>query len=135
MAPYRTGIPNLHFTGHLEGEEKFRHIKDAKILINTSIHEALPVTFLEALACGTLLVSCQDPDGMTSRFGIYTGPVLGDGYDKVDLFVDAVRTLIKDEARRKELSVAAREYVRTVHGVGEFIRNTRSLIRENALRR
>lgn len=135
MEPYRTGIPNLHFTGHLEGEEKFRLIKDAKILINTSIHEALPVTFLEALACGTLLVSCQDPDGMTSRFGIYTGPVLGDGYDKVDLFVDAVRTLIKDEARRRELSVEAREYVRTVHGVGEFIRNTRSLIRENALRR
>lgn len=135
MEPYRTGIPNLHFTGHLEGEEKFRLIKDAKILINTSIHEALPVTFLEALACGTLLVSCQDPDGMTSRFGIYTGPVLGDGYDKVDLFVDAVRMLIKDEARRKELSVEAREYVRTVHGVGEFIRNTRSLIRENALRR
>ena len=135
MEPYRTGIPNLHFTGHLEGEEKFRLIKDAKILINTSIHEALPVTFLEALACGTLLVSCQDPDGMTSRFGIYTGPVLGNGYDKVDLFVDAVRTLIKDEARRKELSVEAREYVRTVHGVGEFIRTTRSLIRENALRR
>lgn len=135
MEQYRSGIPNLHFTGHLEGEEKFRLIKDAKILINTSIHEALPVTFLEALACGTLLVSCQDPDGMTSRFGIYTGPVLGNGYDKVDLFVDAVRTLIKDEARRKELSVEAREYVRTVHGVGEFIRTTRSLIRENALRR
>ena len=134
MAPYRTGIPNLHFVGHLEGEEKFRRIREAKVLINTSIHEALPVTFLEALACGTLLVSCQDPDGMTSRFGIYTGPVLGDGFDKVDLFVDAVRTLIGDEARRKELSVAACEYVKTVHGVGEFIRNTRRLIRETARR-
>lgn len=135
MAPYRTGIPNLHFTGHLEGEEKFRRIREAKILINTSIHEALPVTFLEALACGTLLVSCQDPDGMTSRFGIYTGPVLGDGYDKVELFVDAVRTLIKDEARRKELSEAARAYVKSVHGVEEFIRTTRTMIREKALRR
>lgn len=135
MAPYRTGIPNLHFVGHLEGEEKFRRIREAKILINTSIHEALPVTFLEALACGTLLVSCQNPDGMTSRFGIYTGPVLGDGFDKVDLFVDAVRTLIKDEARRKELSAAACEYVKSVHGVGEFVRNTRRLIRETARRR
>ncbi|WP_290540629.1 glycosyltransferase [Alistipes sp.] len=134
MAPYRTGIPNLHFVGHLEGEAKFRRIREAKILINTSIHEALPVTFLEALACGTLLVSCQDPDGMTSRFGIYIGPVLGDGFDKVDLFVDAVRTLMGDEARRKELSVAACEYVKTVHGVGEFIRNTRRLIRETVRR-
>ena len=135
MEPYRTGIPNLHFAGHLEGEEKLRYIRDAKILVNTSIHEALPVTFLEALSCGTLLVSCQDPDGLTSRFGIYTGPVLGDGFDKVHLFADAVRELIKDEPRRKQLSVEARAYVQTVHGVGEFIRNMRRLIRETAMRR
>lgn len=135
MAPYRTGISNLHFTGHLEGEAKFRYIRDAKILVNTSIHEALPVTFLEALSCGTLLVSCQDPDGMTSRFGVYTGPVLGDGFDKIDLFAEGIRSLLKDESRRKRLSVAAREYVQSVHGIDSFIRTTRKLIRAAALRR
>ena len=41
MAGYRD-IPNLHFVGHVEGEEKMKYIREAKILVNTSIHEALP---------------------------------------------------------------------------------------------
>lgn len=134
MEQYRNGISNLHFVGHLEGEEKFRYIKNAKILVNTSIHEALPITFLEALACGTLLVSCQNPEELTSQFGIYTGLVLGDGFDKIDLFVEAIRTLMKDETRRKQLSVAGYNYVKTVHNVDDFIRNTRNLIRQEAAR-
>ncbi|MEG1864505.1 MAG: glycosyltransferase [Alistipes sp.] len=134
MAQYRSGIDNLHFTGHLEGAAKFQYIKDAKILVNTSIHEALPVTFLEALAYGTLLVSCQNPDDLTARFGSYVGPVLGDGFEKVDLFVDAIRGLMNDEARRKERSVAACQYVKRVHNVDDFIRNMRALIREQVAR-
>lgn len=132
MKQYRTGIENLHFTGHVEGEEKFKYIKDAKILVNTSIHEALPVTFLEALAYGTLLVSCQNPENLPEKFGSYTGPVLGDGFDKIDLFVNAIRSLIKNEEKRKELSIAGYEYVKQIHNVSDFIRNTRALIRKEA---
>ena len=132
MEKYRSGIDNLHFTGHVEGEEKFNYIKDAKILVNTSIHEALPVTFLEALAYGTLLVSCQNPESLTEKFGIYTGPVLGDGFDKLDLFVEAIRTLINNEEKRKALSIAGYEYVKQIHNVPDFIRNTRELIRREA---
>ena len=66
MAGYHD-IPNLHFTGHVEGEEKMKYIREAKILVNTSIHEALPITFLEALAYGTLLVSCRNPEDLTSN--------------------------------------------------------------------
>lgn len=43
-------IPNLSFVGHVEGEEKIKYLKEAKILVNTSIHEALPISFLEALS-------------------------------------------------------------------------------------
>lgn len=32
-------VPNLHFVGHVDGEEKIAFLKRAKILINTSIHE------------------------------------------------------------------------------------------------
>ena len=134
MAQYREGIKNLHFTGHVEGEEKFNYIKEAKILVNTSIHEALPVTFLEALAYGTLLVSCQNPESLTEKFGIYTGPVLGDGFDKIDLFVEAIRSLMENEEKRQALSIAGYEYVKQVHNVPDFIRNTRELIRREARR-
>ena len=134
MNQYHSGIDNLHFTGHVEGEEKFKYIKEAKILVNTSIHEALPVTFLESLAYGTLLVSCQNPENLTEKFGVYTGPVLGDGFDQIELFVDAIRSLLQDEERRKTLSIAGYEYVKQIHNVSDFIRNTRALIRQEARR-
>ena len=76
------------------GDEKIQYLKDAKILVNTSIHEALPVSFLEALSYGTLLISNRNPDDLTSKFGIWTGDVLGDGFDKVGLYVNAIRELM-----------------------------------------
>ena len=128
MNDYSSGISNLHFTGHLEGEEKMRHIRDAKILVNTSIHEALPITFLEALAYGTLLVSNRDPENLTSKFGRYVGPVLGDGFDKIDLYVDAIRELLKDEKEYTDLSCKAVEYIREIHPVDKFQDELRKLI-------
>ncbi len=132
MNKYHTGIPNLHFTGHVEGKEKFNYIRDAKIMVNTSIHEALPITFLEALAYGTLLVSCQNPENLTEKFGIYTGTVLGDGFDSIDLFVNAIRTLMTDEDKRKKLSVEGHSYVKNIHSTELFIKNMRQLIREES---
>lgn len=121
-------IPNLHFTGHVDGIEKENYLKEAKILINTSIHEALPVSFLEALAYGTVLVSNRNPENLTSKFGIHVGDVLGDGFDKVDLYVNAVKELMTDDKRRKELAASAIEYVRNIHNVEKFIADLRSVI-------
>lgn len=121
-------IPNLHFTGHVDGIEKENYLKEAKILINTSIHEALPVSFLEALAYGTVLVSNRNPENLTSKFGIHVGKVLGNGFDKVDLYVNAVKELMTDDKRRKELAASAIEYVRNIHNVEKFIADLRSVI-------
>ena len=131
MAGYRN-IPNLHFVGHVEGEEKMKYIREAKILVNTSIHEALPITFLEALAYGTLLVSCRNPEDLTSKFGRYTGPVLGNGFDKVPLFTSAIEELIENEGLRKELSCKAVEYIREIHPVHKFQQHMRKLIHDLA---
>ncbi len=121
-------IPNLHFTGHVDGIEKENYLKEAKILINTSIHEALPVSFLEALAYGTVLVSNRNPENLTSKFGIHVGKVLGNGFDKVDLYVNAVKELMTNDKRRKELAASAIEYVRNIHNVEKFIADLRSVI-------
>lgn len=122
-------IKNLHFTGYLEGEEKNQHLKDAKILVNTSIHEALPVSFLEALSYGTLLVSNRNPDNLTSEFGIHVGEVLGDGFDKIDLFVDAIYNLIKNEEKREYLSEKAIDYIKKTHNVPDFVENMHQVIK------
>lgn len=121
-------ISNLFFVGHLEDEKKEIFLKDAKILVNTSIHEALPVSFLEALSYGTVLVSNRNPENLTSQFGIYVGNVIGDGFDKVDLFVNAIQELICDDVKRNILAQAAIDYIKERHSVEKFLCDMRDVI-------
>jgi len=65
------GISNLHLKGFVSEEEKSRILERSWALVNTSIREALPVSFLEALAHETPIVSGENPDGLTSAFGFH----------------------------------------------------------------
>lgn len=125
-------IKNLSFVGHVDGDEKAQFLKDSKILINTSIHEALPVSFLEALAYGTVLVSNRNPEDLTNKFGIWIGDVYGDGFDKVELYVNAIRELMSNEDIRIEKAERAIEYVKRIHSKDKFIKTIRNILREEA---
>ncbi|MCW9699639.1 MULTISPECIES: glycosyltransferase family 4 protein [unclassified Avibacterium] len=127
MSKYKN-ISNLHFMGHVDGDEKNNYLKNAKILVNTSIHEALPISFLEALSYGTLIVSNQNPENLTSQFGVYVGTVLGDGFDCVDKYVDAIRKLMLDEPLRSELAIKANQYIKEYHNIPRFISDMRNVI-------
>lgn len=121
-------VENLHFIGHVDGDEKTQYLKDAKILVNTSIHEALPISFLEALSFGTLLVSNRNPEELTEKFGIHVGEVLGDGFDKVDIFIDAIQKLMSDDALRHMLGKQAIQYINDRHNVERFKEALRKVI-------
>lgn len=123
-------LPNLHFAGHVDGKVKASYLKRAKILINTSIHEALPISFLEALSYGVLIVSNRNPENLTEKFGVHVGDVLGDGFDKVDLYCSAVNKLMNDDILQKQLAVKAIQYINEVHTVERFVKNTRKIILE-----
>lgn len=125
-------IPNLHFAGHVDGKVKEKYIKEAKILVNTSIHEALPVSFLEALAYGTLLVSNRNPEDLTSQFGVWVGDVLGDGFDKVDLYVNAIKSLMLNDKKRQKIAKKAIDYIKKVHNVDKFTVDLRKVIYEES---
>lgn len=62
--------PNIHILGFIDEFAKREYIGKAWGLVNTSIREGLPITFLEALAEGTPIISYVDPDSYVSRFGI-----------------------------------------------------------------
>lgn len=127
MAKYQN-IPNLYFAGHVDGEEKAKYLKDAKILVNTSIHEALPISFLEALSYGTCLVSNRNPENLTSKFGIWTGQINGDGFDKINLYINAIKTLMTDDKLRSQYAAQGRAYIEKVHNVNNFVRDLRRVI-------
>ncbi len=94
---------NLRPLAHVDGPEKTRLLESAWMIVNTSIHEALSISFLEALHTATPVVSCQDPEGVTSRFGAYVGRWDGTGLDGLDAFSEAVGWLLEDHSARARL--------------------------------
>ena len=121
---------NLQLHGHVDGERKTHLIAGAWALLNTSIHEGLPVTFQEALACATPLVSCVDPDGVVSRFGVHLGEAPGDGLDLVPRAVDALRGLLSDAPLRERLGRDGRDWVTATHSRERFLAAFRDLCRD-----
>jgi glycosyltransferase involved in cell wall biosynthesis len=113
--------PNVRTPGHMDGARKLEMLSSAWLLVNTSIHEALAVSFLEALACETPIVSCQNVEGVASRFGEYVGRSDGDGLDALPRFAEALRRLLRDEAMRTRLGRAGRAWVSETHNTARFL--------------
>lgn len=113
-------LPNLHFLGHLDGEEKARELRKAKILVNTSIHEALPISFLEAFAYGATVVSNQNPDNLVQTYGRYIGESTGNGWEDVQKFVTEITFLLSNDEIRSDLANKAKKYLIRYHSVENF---------------
>jgi len=112
---------NVKFLGHIDGEEKRRMLSSSWILINTSIHEALPVSFLEALLYEIPVISCQNPEEVVSRFGYYTGHFDGDGLQALREFEKGLKNLLQDTSLRKKLGKEGQQWVESNHSQSKFI--------------
>lgn len=119
-------VKNLKFMGHVSGKEKERLLQECKVLVNTSIHEAIPVSFLEAISYGLYIVSCQNPDDITSNYGKWTGTILGDGLKEVNKFKEGIEECIKNY-NENELK-AGIEYIKENHSISKFEKNIKNLI-------
>jgi glycosyltransferase involved in cell wall biosynthesis len=119
--------PNVRLLGQVDGAEKLRTLSSAWALVNTSIHESLAVSFLEALACETPIVSCQNPENVVSRFGIHVGRWDGDGLDALPHFGEALTRLLHDTETRVRLGKEGRAWVNEVHNPARFLHTFRAL--------
>lgn len=113
--------PNVRFLGHVDDDEKRRLLSEAWVAINTSVHEGLAVSFLEALACGTPLLSCVNTGFVVSRYGIYTGRFEGSGMDGINAFRQGLQALLDDSTLRSELGENGRAWVQSTHSVDAFL--------------
>ena len=124
-----THLPtNVRLCGHVDEAEKQRVLSEAWVAINTSVHEGLAVSFLEALACETPLLSCVDTGFIVSRFGIYTGRFDGSGEASMGAFVSGLQTLLDNRELRRTLGQQGRAWVRETHTVGNFLANFDRLV-------
>jgi glycosyltransferase involved in cell wall biosynthesis len=135
LNPYRnpdgsSRIKNLHFVGHVDGEVKNLHLKTAKLLLNTSIWEGIPVSWLEALSYGTVIVSAFDRDNIVSRFGTFVGEVMGDGTDEASLarFAAAIEYWMTHDSDRTAAAHKGIEFIRARHSVPAFVSKMRTAI-------
>ena len=105
------GLPNISLPGFVSEEDKSQILEESWALVNTSVREALPISFLEALAHETPIISGLDPDGLTSRYGYLVG-----GND----YAEGVRRMLTDEGRRYK-GTKGRRHVEEVHELGKVV--------------
>jgi glycosyltransferase involved in cell wall biosynthesis len=108
--------------------EKLAELDSAWVLVNTSPHEALAVSFQEALAARTPLLACVDTEGVVSRFGISVGRFPGDGLAALPGLGDALARLLGDDELRERLGHDGRDWVCGRHTPERFVEAFRSLV-------
>jgi glycosyltransferase involved in cell wall biosynthesis len=129
------GLPaNARLLGHVGEARKAELLSAAAALVNTSLHEGLAVSFLEALACGTPLVASVDPEAVVSRFGLRTAGFGGDGRAGLPGFVDALRQLLADAELRGRLGGEGRRWVTKTHTREAFTTAFEGLVRQTGVR-
>jgi glycosyltransferase involved in cell wall biosynthesis len=99
----------VHLVGGLYGQEKLAALVDAGCFCLPSRQEGFSIAVLEAMACGTSVVisrECNFPEVEASRAGIVTR------LDAEEIAA-GLSTVLNDADRRKQMSAAGRELVRT----------------------
>lgn len=109
VAAART-IPNLHFLDRRIDADLHRVFERAWMLVNTSLHEGMPQSVLDSLACGVPVVSGLDLGGTVERFGIAVGTPHGDGLDEIDAFCCAIDRLVHNPGERHRLGANAHRF-------------------------
>ena len=113
--------PNVKLLGNLSGEDKLRELDAAWVLVSTSAHEGLPVSFQEALASRTPLLACVDTERVTSRFGVYVGNFAGDGMAALPSLRAGLARLLEDHQLRRRLGDEGRAWVSGCHTPQRFL--------------
>jgi glycosyltransferase involved in cell wall biosynthesis len=119
---------NVFLVGHLGEEAKADLLSRAWCMVNTSIHEGLPVSVCEALRVGTPLLSTIDSSQVGTRFGVYAGSADGDGLDLVPALDLGLQRLLHDADLRTRASEEGREWALARHSVPSFLAALESLL-------
>lgn len=114
VAAFKTrasSLVNVALRGYVPYAEMPQVYERGTVLINTSVSEGFPNTFLEAWSRGIPVATTFDPDGIvaTNQLGFHA--------DTVDDLGRAVRTLCFDRDVRTRFVVNARDYFRSHHTI------------------
>jgi glycosyltransferase involved in cell wall biosynthesis len=107
-------VQNLEMPGLVSDTEKERILSKSWVLVNTSIREGLPISFLEALAHRTAILSRVDPDKFANRFGYHVKE------DSLNCFEEGLKKLLENDLW-KEKGEKGYIYVKEKHEVNKVV--------------
>ena len=105
-----SAFPNLEFTGFLPLPQVETYFDRAAILVNTSTHEGMPNTFLQAWARGVPTVALVDIEAR-----LLGAPVCYAARNLTEA-AGEIKRLMTDELYRRRSATRCREYFVTTHG-------------------
>lgn len=108
-------LPNLEMTGFVPFVDVEKCFDDGSLLVNSSVSEGFPNTFLQAWSRGMPTVSFFDPDVRWKEHRV--GEVVG----SLDDMVQRVQSLMSDEERWRRASSLCREYFAMHHSVDRAV--------------
>jgi glycosyltransferase involved in cell wall biosynthesis len=108
-------IPSIRFLGMVSRDALEEWYRNTPLLLNTSVREGFPNTFLEAWAQGTAVLSLNvDPDGVIGRYGL--GEVVNPAGDAdrasgCAQMAAVVEKWLESSALRQRAAEAAKRYM------------------------
>jgi len=117
-------IPNVEFTGFLPLARVEPYFDRARILVNTSVHEGMPNTFLQAWARGVPTVAFVDTGARLRGEPVYR--VVG----RLDEAAAEIERLFTDEAHWARASARCREYFGSTHSTSKVLERFERLLGE-----
>jgi len=108
-------LPNLEMTGFInqfDTDALSNLLNESWILVNTSMREGFPTSFLEAMGHRCALLSRVNPDGVAARYGYHA---------RYDDFATGLANLLEGDAWRKK-GEAGYHYVKEKFELGNVIK-------------
>jgi len=119
-------LPNVEFTGFLPLARVEKYFDRAKVLVNTSVYEGMPNTFLQAWARGVPTAAFLDTGGRLHGRSPY--PIVAD----MDQATAQVTRLCSEEGYYARIAAQCRQYFEATHSIGEVVSRYGQLLDELA---
>jgi glycosyltransferase involved in cell wall biosynthesis len=118
------GLPNVDFRGFLPVEDTEACFDRAQLLLNTSVYEGMPNTFLQAWARGIPTVATVDVGARLREQPVYR--TVG----SIEQAAEEVERLFTDELHWARSSARCREYFDATHSPEEALARYEAVFRE-----
>jgi len=117
-------IPNVEFTGFLPLARVEPYFDRARVLVNTSVHEGMPNTFLQAWARGVPTVAFVDTGARLGGEPVYRV------VEQVEEAAGEIDRLFTDDAYWARASARCREYFGSTHSTPKVLERFEGLLGE-----